>query len=625
MSGSFSKPMALILFISSGSAILSTALPIRAEKGFLQVQVKDVQDRPVSGLEIDIEGYGGPARTGRDGKARLPLGSDAAPGDPVTLTILRSPKGKDLAIFSPWTGKAQIPRFEDKPENYITLVVMNRGDRAALANGKFLGALTAKIDNRYSTPAGSEQAAPIDPKVALATIAKQYGYLPDDLDRAIRSWGNWSNTQDDFYEAGLFAMYKLDFPTASLKLQSSLAAGEEDLAAARRGVGEKEERVANAAFFLGSSLYAQGRYEESASAFRKYTEVRPDDPFVLGRTAISLLAAGDVSGAKKLTDQGLAIAKEKFAPDDLGLASALDSAGMTAEAMGDHSQAESLFQQAIDIDSKSQVPFDTNLAASLNNLGIALQSQQRYPEAELSYNQAIAINKKLFGPDNLEGASYRNNLAMLFVLVGRYQKAEQEFRDLLTLRESEQSVDHPQVAQTCSNLADVLVREKRIAEAEPYARRALDIDVRVFKPDSSRIGARLYQLAQILVMRGNYQEAESDLNRSLKIREMADGPESLEYGQTLNHLADVSFRLQKFPQAEEQSRRALDILQKRLPADDPLLALAWELSGYIFESERKYPEAAEALKEALSIAKAGLGPDHPTTKRIEHEFNFARQ
>jgi len=44
---------------------------------------------------------------------------------------------------------------------------------------------------------------------------------------------------------------------------------EAELATAKKEVTQKQEQVADAAFFLGSSLYEQGKYRESADTYEK--------------------------------------------------------------------------------------------------------------------------------------------------------------------------------------------------------------------------------------------------------------------------------------------------------------------------------------------------------------------
>src|SRR5271163_4897277 len=100
--------------------LFSTELSL-AERGCVQVQVQDAQGHPLRGVEIEIEGIGGSKVTGDDGKAKLPVGDATTQSDWLSLAILRSPKGKDLVMISPWDGRAQVPSFEGKPENFIRI------------------------------------------------------------------------------------------------------------------------------------------------------------------------------------------------------------------------------------------------------------------------------------------------------------------------------------------------------------------------------------------------------------------------------------------------------------------------------------------------------------------------
>ena len=49
-------------------------------------------------------------------------------------------------MVSPWNGRTLVPSFENESDNYIEIVVAERGDKALLQNGKVLAALAAKIN-----------------------------------------------------------------------------------------------------------------------------------------------------------------------------------------------------------------------------------------------------------------------------------------------------------------------------------------------------------------------------------------------------------------------------------------------------------------------------------------------
>ena len=168
------------------------------------VQVQDAQHKPVRKLEIGIEGFGASAVTGNDGKAKLPIGSAAVPGDSISLAVLHSPPGKDFVMISPWDNRAIVPSFEDKPANFIRVVVVQRGDRAALESNTVLLSLGhLKINSANAPkqtggqipaqgpagPADAEQEQVHDPKANLKAVAMEYGLDPTEVDEALKALG----------------------------------------------------------------------------------------------------------------------------------------------------------------------------------------------------------------------------------------------------------------------------------------------------------------------------------------------------------------------------------------------------------------------------------------------------
>ncbi len=271
----------------------------------LVVHVEDVQRRPVVGVQIALEGEGGsPAFTQDRGTARIALAKDTKANAWVSLQILKSPAGKDYVMVSPWDYRAQVPSFENETENFVKVVVVQRGDRVALENGSVLAALTAKI-NKANAPKSADKQAAEDPKANLDAVAKQFGITPEDLDKAIRAWGTKTT---DPYDVGLAALYARNYDAASSSLRDSLKQREKKLVA-------DQKAVADAAFFLGSSLYQQGKYRESAAAYQRCLQIRADDPTVLNNTALSLAEAGDYAGAEPLSRRALAINEKALGPD----------------------------------------------------------------------------------------------------------------------------------------------------------------------------------------------------------------------------------------------------------------------------------------------------------------------
>src|SRR5271167_3357155 len=290
---------ALLLIIILASLCL--ACPAAwAETGILVLHVKDVQQHPVAGLQIGVEGDGGSGTTDPKGKARIKLAPQTTVKGWVSLQIERSPPGKDWVMVSPWERRTLVPSFENESENFVEVVVVQRGDRAALESGTVLKAAVQQINKANAPKSAEKQAAQENPKANLEAVAKQFGLSPDDLDKAIKAWG--AKTTDP-YDAGLAALYARNYDKATTDLQDSLKQREEKLASDQAA---DQKAVADAAFFLGQSLYRQGKYKESAVAYRRCLQIRSDDAMVLNNTALSLDEAGDYAGAEPLMRRALA-------------------------------------------------------------------------------------------------------------------------------------------------------------------------------------------------------------------------------------------------------------------------------------------------------------------------------
>jgi len=104
---------------------------------------------------------------------------------------------------------------------------------------------------------------------------------------------------------------------------------------------------------LGSSLYQQGKYKESAVAYQRCLQIRPDDATVLNGTALSLYEAGDYAGAEPLLRQALAIREKALGPDHPDVANSLNNLAGLLETTGDYAGAEPLLRRALAVNEKA--------------------------------------------------------------------------------------------------------------------------------------------------------------------------------------------------------------------------------------------------------------------------------
>ena len=411
-----------VLFFLATCLVASLA---SAETGFLVVHVEDVQRHPVVGLQIAVEGEGGsPAFTADRGTARLALAKDTKANTWVSLQILKSPAGKDYVMVSPWDYRAQVPSFENETENFVKVVVVQRGDRVALENGSVLAALTAKIVKANARKSADKQAVE-DPKANLDAVAKQYGLSSDELDKAIRAWG--AKTTDP-YDVGLAALYARNYDEATTDLQESLKQREGRLASDLKAVSLDQKEVADTAFFLGLSLYAQGKYREAAAAFQRCLQIRPDDPTVLNNAALTLDVAGDYAEAEPLYRRALTINENALGSDHPDMAIYLSNLGALLFTKGDYTGAEPLLRRALAIDEKALGPDHSVVAVRSQQSRVATRTERRLRGAEPLFGGRL-LDEKALGRDDPRVATALNNLAEVLQDKRDYFGAEPLFRE----------------------------------------------------------------------------------------------------------------------------------------------------------------------------------------------------
>jgi len=285
-------------------AVLLVCPVAEAEQGVLVVHVQSTGGRPLAGVVLATKGDGatGPA-TDVAGKTRIRLAPPTRVGSRVTLQVIKAPK--DYVFISPWDAAANVPPFENESENYVSVVLAERGDRAMLENGTAIVALAAQINQASAPRAVGEKTTEERRREALGEVARSFGLAPEEVDKAIRALGE--RTKDP-YEKGLAALYEKEYPEASQLLAQSLSQ--------RRAAAETAAREAGgAAFFLGSALYDQGRYGESVEAYREALAYQPEDTTVMNNLGLSLHEAGDYAGAEPLFRRALGIREKALGPE----------------------------------------------------------------------------------------------------------------------------------------------------------------------------------------------------------------------------------------------------------------------------------------------------------------------
>ena len=568
-----------------------------AEQGVLVVHVSDPQDRPIQGVSLATQGDGSTgAPTSGQGRTRIRLAAQTRAKTWVTLQVVRP---QDLVFISPWDKRVQVPPFENESENFVPVVLIERGNRLALENGQAVAAIAARVNERNSINAVGATENPKSNQTALEEVAREFGLAPDDVDRAIRAWGKKTT---DPYEKGLAALYERAYPEASKLPASSLEVREQE----ERQI---QSKVVDAAFFLGYSLHEEGRYRESADAYRKALSVRGEDSGTMNNLAMSLMHSGDYVGAESLFRTALAARERAPGPTHPDTAASLNNLAALLSDKGDYQGAEPLLRRAFGIDEKALGSEHPATATIVNNLAGLSRAKGDYAEAERLYRRSLAIDEKALGPEHPDTAIILNNLADLLEDKGDYAGAEPLIRRALAIDEKALGPEHPMIAIGLNNMGKLLIAKKDYAGAEPLLRRALAIDEKALGPEHPFTAASLHNLAVLLKDKGDYAGGEPLIRRAIAIREKALDAEHPLTAESLNSLAELLLAKGDYAGGEPLFRRAIAIDEKALGPEHPHTADHLKNLAGVLKAKGDYAEAEPLLRRALAIFERVFGAD----------------
>lgn len=357
-----------------------------AEAGIMVIHVADAEDEPVAGVVLSNKGDGTHSdATDSAGITRLALPKAARPNDWIHLQVHKGTAGNaNWILISPWDGRVAVPPFDNKPDQFVAVVVAKKFDKRLLANPDALRAMAEIMLSEIAPKTSGETITEAQRRAVLIEVAKKYGLGADEIDQAIRAWGEQAN---DPYEKGLAALYEQHYRLATELLTESRKI--------RKSKLEKDKaEVVDVDMRLGQSLYEQGKYQESANIYREAADLRPDDATIMNNLALSLTLAGSYADAGPLYKRALAIDEKALGPHHPGVATDLNNLAGLYVRQGKYAEAEPLFKRALTILEKALGDDHPNVATVLENYAALLRKLNRENEAAEMKARAKAIRAK---------------------------------------------------------------------------------------------------------------------------------------------------------------------------------------------------------------------------------------
>jgi tetratricopeptide (TPR) repeat protein len=513
--------------------LVGLAAPALAAQGILVVQVSDLKGAPIPRVQLATKGDGsiGPP-TDAAGRTRISLAAQTRPQTIVALTIVSAPK--DLVFISPWDNQVRVPPFENESQNFASVVLADRTDRALLENGKVVVSVVSKLNLSTAPKDASNQ--PAERRAdALSQAAATLGIQPSELDTAIRAYGPRAT---DSYDKGMVALYAGDMANATERLTAALKQREERLEAGKRD-------AADAAFFLAQALYRQNQYAQAVAIYRKALAYRPGDPATTNNLALALLHTGDYAGAAPLLQLAVSTIEAASGPNDPEVVFALNNVGAVLFAKGEIVAAENAFRRGLTIRQAALGAGDVRTANSMTNVASVLLAKNEDAAAESLLAAAhdvfarasrtpdtMAQTSRQQEPTAVVGAgtlgapglvSVRLNQAILARHRGRLDEAKATALEVLRDQTQTFGPRHPGTALALQVLAQVELAAKDAAAATDHFERAIDNRQSLIGPDHPAIVESLVGLGDAAVLLGDRAKAQNAYRRAAAIRQRTFG------------------------------------------------------------------------------------------------------
>jgi tetratricopeptide (TPR) repeat protein len=589
--------------------ILSVAASALADDGVLVVHVIDIHEHPVPAVSIRAGAGSSVARVDSFGEARIKLAANTHPGDIVFLEMVAS--NRDYVFISPFSRFTAVPSFDNKPNNFVEITVVKRGDRALLENGAAARAMAGEIVQ--GSPGGTK---PVSSDEALKLVAQKYGRTPEEIDLAIRNWGKDAT---DPFEKGLVDLYANKYPEAEVSLRNSFDEHKKKL---------KDEKVkfSESATLLGRVLRFEGKLTEALAVYKDAVENSPDDGNSMFGLAFVYLDLSEPAQAEEFANKALALNLQRFQKGDSELAETYYKFGAVYVNQSKYAKGEAPFRKALAAAEQSFGPDSPLIISYIDNLAIVCSKTGKMEEAETLIKRAQSIEKASLSPDDPEVVTTNSKLAGFYMEEGKYLDAEALLRQDMQIVNKYLAAngakplppDFGYEALEALDTTEIVRKLRGYANQEDlaYLQETLMFQRALTGEQSVQAASRHEQVADLLRQQGRYKDAEAEYKQALEIRKVQFTSASL------NLEAKLSYDLAAQGKQTEAEGIGMSSIESAKAAHSPagVVLTAFNRLAELYSFEQKYAAAESTLKKAL--AETLVSPATIEPERIEATYRL---
>jgi len=333
----------------------------------------------------------------------------------------------------------------------------------------------------------------------------------------------------------------------------------------------------------------------------------------LGDLAEIRAGLGELELATALHERRLALALAVAPPDDAEIADVRTRFGRHLFNLHQSEAAEEQLRAAVALAAGGEVHPLTEVEAQ-RNLADGLRLRGKLPEAEEWARRAVELAESRFGAVSTPMALSLGTLATVYSAMGRHEEADAKFRSAIDGLERTLGPDHGYRLSVLTNYAVLKLSAGELEEAKSLLEEILAIGERAYGEDHPEVATFLQNYGSTLTRLGRYDEAVPVLERAARILREKTGEDDFVRGLPLLTLAEIQLVRGRPAAAEAAAREAIATLERALPADHPVPAIAHCRLARALLAQRRPTQAAAHFERSLEpLLTATEFPDYRRT------------
>ncbi len=346
------------------------------------------------------------------------------------------------------------------------------------------------------------------------------------------------------------------------------------------------KRAAEAARHLGSVLFLTSTHE-ALKAYRKSTELEPDNPIGWNSMGLLLKRLGEIDEAMSAYQTVMRLGKKTN--NKVAIAAAYGNLGILYKTRGNLEQAEGMYQNALAI--HEELGHKEGMAGVYGNLGNLYRTRGDLEQTESMYQAALAIYEELGHKEGM--AAQYGNLGNLYRARGDLEQAEDMYQKSLAIDEG---LGHREgMASNYGDLGNLYLTRGDLEQAEGMYQKALAIYEELGHKEG--MANNYGNLGILYQTRGDLEQAEGMHQKALAINEELGRKEGMasNYG-NLGNLYQIRGDLE---QAEDMYQKAL-VINEELRRKEGMAKQYGNL-GILYQTRGDLERAESMYQKSLAI------------------------